>query len=136
VDTYVDAKCRAELTPRGAVFAYVGSGHITVPMVKWLCDRFDDFAENRQPPLVAFANFQGVVSYDTAARVEATAWFKANVARVDCYHVAVASKLLSMGLSTMALLSGVRLKMYSDVTAFERALADAAAEPASVRRPS
>lgn len=104
---------------RGNVFSYEARGHFTLPMVRWIFDRYEVFASDRRPPYLVFANLHGLKSYESAVRVEATEWFKPRLVDIECFHVAVSSKLVSMGIATMALLSGLEVQSYSNVAAFE-----------------
>ncbi len=69
-----------------------------------------------------FVDAAGMTGYDSEARLAMTEWVLANRPSIGAMHVLVLSKLGTMGAAVANLALGGLMRVYSNPTAFQRAL--------------
>jgi hypothetical protein len=127
---------RAVNTPRGTLSIWLprpgllvteAIGHITAAQTHAIIAAGDEI--RGEGTLLAFHNFFGVQTYDSAARTAMTAWGYRIRASVEHVHFAIGSRLVRMGISVASMALGGMLVTYDELAPFERELEDALTRP-------
>lgn len=127
---------RAANTPRGTLSIWLprpgllvteAIGHITAAQTHAIIAAGDEI--RGEGTLLAFHNFFGVQTYDSAARTAMTAWGYRIRASVEHVHFAIGSRLVRMGISVASMALGGMLVTYDELAPFERELEGALSRP-------
>lgn len=101
----------------------VARGHLSVAMARRWVDVVDvEFKRGRV--FRTFHDWEGLASYDSAARRVLTTWLLANTKHVASAHFLVTSRIVAMGVSTanlMTTIAGLPMVATTERAAFEAA---------------
>ncbi len=72
--------------------------------------------------IAIFDDLSDVTGYDSAVRLELTAWSKANRPRIVSFHILTASRILAMGIGVASLALGGTIRAHTQREPFRAAL--------------
>ena len=107
-----------QLTP--SVLATEVRGFMTHEMARTIIERASPLFE-RQTRVHGFHNWLQMVNYESACRVDLTAWILQNRTKAFL-HIAVTSRMVAMGVAVANMALGNIISVYSDEKALSEAL--------------
>lgn len=108
------------------LFATRATGHIELELSSKIVAAGNDVIREHGK-LLAFHDWQGLLTYESDARKQLTDWGVAIRGKVERVHLLTGSKLVRMGVAVASIALGGMLTAYDDRRAFEKLLAEAIA---------
>jgi hypothetical protein len=124
--TAARARLHLERPVRGVVVTRV-DGFASVDVGRRIIGFVDSAIADGEIPTV-FHDWELASGYEPALRPMFTDWYRLVKAKTGGVHVLTRSKLVSMGVSLVAMATGSDIAAYRERVAFEKALADAVVE--------
>lgn len=121
--TAARARLRLERPVRGVVLTRV-EGFASVDVGRRIIGFVDAAIADGEIPTV-FHDWELAGGYEPALRPIFTDWYRTVKSKTAGVHVLTRSKLVSMGVSLVAMATGSDIAAYRDRASFEKALADA-----------
>lgn len=119
---YAEGESRATMRiMRSGMVEFVLSGRITVPLCDAMIGRIERTNNFVIGDIIAFHDWSGVGSYESAARLRLTTWLWKNRDRFRAVHILTTDRLVSMGVTVANGTLGGFLTTYATMDQYRQA---------------